>query len=206
MADNYIPLPVAELAVGKDVDSLAGSVVTYEGQALVDLSLLGRPHRQLVESYWEQCLRFWAQLARGEDPGAWIATERRLVEAQQTSKTDLVGEYEALIELGVWGSLIEELCGSEPEFDELVRRAAAANGRLSPGAEGEWVLEFATTDMAGWPDALGGGRSPGEMRRKVTVTVRHAKWRDRRTRRLTSGRVGAEELWPRPPTLIFAPT
>jgi hypothetical protein len=52
--------------------------------------------------------------------------------------------------------------------------------------------------MVEWPTALGGPAAPNELHRHVKIVANHAKWRDRKVRRLVRVEVSCDEVWPDP--------
>lgn len=151
-----------------------------------------------IAAYWAECGEFWQRLDRGEEPGAYMAVRREVLSARQRDNQDLTEELAALEEMAGIGTVISAVLDAAPDLEECGKAAAGAGGRLWHGEKGEVCVRFewGRDDVAYWPEALGGGFSPGEMSRAITVIAKHAAWRDRRARRLIRVEVEANELWP----------
>jgi hypothetical protein len=103
---------------------------------------------------------------------------------QISSGEDLPGLREVLREL-----LEREV--NDVKLQSLVR---ALGGSVS--REGNETAVTVYFDRAvGWPVEWGGEWSPEEVRRSVYLRANHARWRDRRNRRLVEYRVSLEEIW-----------
>lgn len=125
----------------------------------------------------------------GSDPPI---VERRVVDVKQTvvnnRKMDLGPYLDALLLVPVVSELVEYVTGSQPNVKEVTGLAELAGGQAEQVAAGSGNVWQVTVPLTGknvaWPSELGGPSRPGEEKRWVVITVRHAAWRDRRTRRL----------------------
>ena len=143
--------------------------------------------------YWAATRQLWARLQAGEAADA-VKVLHPLRSAEQSTakgaRRDLHDELQALQLVPACAPLLH-LLDPTPDVDALA-------------AHGEVAVNDATTTMsitaeAGvFPLALGGPPRPGEQHRHIEVTASHARWRDRRARRMTCVNVTAVELWPDP--------
>ncbi len=112
-------------------------------------------------------------------------------------RSDLAHVLEATQGVQLLGWVLESLCGTTPDYAEILRKASVWDARL----EQDGVRSVLTLDIPsakGWPDALGGSQGLRELKRRITIETNHAKWRDRRVRRLVRVLVEADELWADP--------
>lgn len=199
-----VPAAVADLAVDAGLLSAEQAVQcgrTVGERVELDLGLLHSSNPDAARwcgQYWDTCQRFWDDLADGHRDGAWVMTERTLVDVAQRDSSDhgrqdLRDELAALETIGPLAAIVDAVCGADVDETTL-------NIHTS-----DWTRDGAVTtvrcrlDRQGlWPAALGGMPSSGEIARIVTLTVRHAAWRDRKVRRLVAVHVAAVELWPDP--------
>jgi len=170
----------------------------------VDLDSLERLQPELglrAARYWQRCREFWDTYADGATAGPAVLVERRIVAARQSDtrqgRVDLTTHLAALEATPVIGALVSELTGARPDFEDLASRSAPLTvTHCSSGDETVVIAEFPARHD--FDTALGGAHSRGELRRKFRLTVNHAKWRDRRVRRLVAVEIDAVELWPDP--------
>lgn len=147
---------------------------------------------------------FWRALQTGTAAGAAYTLVRRtlMTHVQSTAKKDrrdLVEVYEALTGVAVLSDIVDELTAAEPDLDALAGLLdAAGGGQVLPAEAGAVAVQVLLDPNGALPDVLGGVRMPGEVRRVLTLTARHAAWRDRRVRRLARVEVAADEMWPDP--------
>lgn len=105
-------------------------------------------------------------------------------------------ELDALDAIPGAGPLGTALTAPTPDLDTLRRLGVGCAGELTiDGIRGTWHSHH---HPRGWPAALGGAPSPGEVARLLDVRVSWASWRDRRARRLVAVRSAAIQRWPRP--------
>jgi hypothetical protein len=207
-----VPAFLISVVVGNVDDTLAALLRPCGRQVgdrvEVDLDLLadaGRPDlAALLRGYWESCREFWAVWERGESPGEYIALRREVTRDTQrntkTVKRDLAGHLDALEALPTIGVLVSAMTDSAPEWDAIV--AAGQPFQLSVERDGDRTWASFWVENAGvWARELGGKRSLGEVRRCLKLRIEHAKWRDRRVRRLAEVIVEVEEVWPMPARL-----
>lgn len=128
---------------------------------------------------------------------------RTLVDAAQADsvaagRVDLNTAFHALSSLpGGAGDFFHELLSADPDPKVLKRLSAAFNGSFTFEPDGR--QSTATLHFRGgedWPEPLGGTWTSERMR-TITVNCRYAKWRDRRTRRLTRVVVDAIDIIPK---------
>lgn len=168
----------------EDVTDAAGCVITSRDSALAQ--------------YWYRCQRFWLQVDRRIDPGRWVAIRRNITTQQQGTRSDLISSYEALRTVPIVGRIIEELLNHPQEETVLQTLAGDMPLQLLGEEDGAqtWRMICAKESWPVWADILGGGYGPGETAREIEITVRYAKWRDRRVRRLVRVSTFAHEVWP----------
>lgn len=203
----------AALAWPASVDRrLLDEAIRHSGvPAFVDLEAVGQLAGEDValrlDDYAAGCERFWDRIRRRGPDGAgdYVVVHRLLRSVRQRDdaggRCDLVDETHALAELPGIADAAAALLGDTPNTDALDRWCAIVGGRWS--YDGPTVVVELETDMdVPWPDALGGPRGSGEVRRILRLVGRHASWRDRRSRRLLAFSARAEELWPDPEALL----
>lgn len=106
------------------------------------------------------------------------------------SKLDLPDELAALGLMPGVRDVVDIMTSPTVDVDALEDLAAAFDGHVrTDGSLTEVVLRV--TSAQPWPDALAGPADSSERGRILTLTARHAGWRDRRVRRLTGVRVQA---------------
>lgn len=190
-----VPLPAAELWYGER--GLEGLDAVAKG-GIVRLSDLPPQERKGLGEYWEKCQQFWADLDAGREPGPWLAVQRQIVDARQRRGEDLVDELEALLRVGAFGSVVEYFCDNDPDPEKVLRLATDVGGELNDTKLGRELTLVVDGELV-WDEVLGGPAGPGEWSRTFRLEVSHAKWRDRRARRLISVQVYADEVWPAVP-------
>lgn len=166
---------------------------------------LGERHAAALEAYWGECRRFWARMRSGTAAGPFVATRRVLVDATQDtgrSKRDLGNELNALLACPAAAPVAELLLDATLAVPALERAVATNGGVLDvPAAPGDPASATLLVSGVGCPPELGGFPSIGEVRRFVTISARHASWRDNRRRRLARVTVRVDEVWPHPNTV-----
>lgn len=155
-----------------------------------------------LESYHVRTSELWSRVAAGRAAGQrYVVTRRALVEhAQVTAKVgrrDLGDVFEDIVSAGELGEVLNELTGAEPDEAALRSLVRSAGGTLSRD-DGVWTASVPMSSAVAWPVSLGGVALLCEVSRSVTLTVRHAAWRDRRVRRLAKVEVHVDELWADP--------
>ncbi len=134
--------------------------------------------------------------------GRSFALVRRTV-AEHTQRDDGNGRSDLshIVEQAKGVSLLswitDSLCGANPDYVDILRKASVWDAQL----EQDGVRSVLTLDIPsakGWPDVLGGSQGVRELKRRITIETNHAKWRDRRVRRLVRVLVESDELWADP--------
>jgi hypothetical protein len=152
-------------------------------------------------AYWERCRDFWDTYAAGHAAGHAVRIDRRVAYSRQSDtrngRVDLTGELAALEALPLLGPLVTELTGASPSRGDLDSRYAPLIVTTTTNGD-ETVVTAEFPARQDFPSALGGPHSRGELARRFRLTVNHAKWRDRRVRRLVCVDVEAIEIWPDP--------
>jgi hypothetical protein len=165
-------------------------------------SSLGDDIAEDIARWDARCRRFNSRLSARTDLGPWISLRRPLLAARQredgTTKVVLRDEYDALSALAGVGTAVDTALEAEPDRDRLALLCAQAGGVLHAVDNGVNQLEFPVEGRTIWPLALGGPSTANEFTRWITVTTRHAAWRDRKLRRLTAVDIDVEEVWPDP--------
>ena len=150
--------------------------------------------------YWDRCRVFWDRFAAGESGLVGLTVERELARDRQSTshadRRDLVEAVEALEAQPSLASVVATALGNEPDWDALRSLGAV----VEAGAKDTTVVTYTYRGRQDWPVLLGGLPSRGELARTFTFVVSHAKWRDRRNRRLVEFAVAAAEIWPDPQT------
>jgi hypothetical protein len=191
-----LPVTVAALVLGEHAAALAPCGRRLGARVELDLAsareVVGDETVGRLEAYWDAAREYWAGGAHGG-----VVVRRRIVSARQRDgrdgKVDLARELDALDEIGL-DAACDALLGTAPDVDAL-----AGIGGIAVVEQGESrTVVTATLSSPVWPDALGGVPGVGEVAREVTLVAAHAKWRDRRVRRLVAVEVVSVELWPDP--------
>ena len=137
----------------------------------------------------------------GVENAPYAVVRRTLVSVAQSDTSsgrhDLTQELRDARSIPVLGDLLEQICSSSPDFQDVIRRAAA--WKCSVSEDGNLsVVKLEIGAAKGWAETWGGSFAENELRRLVTITVSHAAWRDRRVRRLVSVVVERDEIWADP--------
>lgn len=157
----------------------------------------------ILEAYGHQCDRLWDDYVSGRAGIPYVVVRRMLTQhAQVTGKTgrrDLNAVYTVLESVPALAGALDVLTAPELDVDRARAVVAGANGELQVEV-GVAHAAFTLEGRHALPEALGGVPYPNEFARIVTLSIRHAAWRDRRVRRLGSVRIDVDELWadPRP--------
>lgn len=205
-----IPIAAASMLLAARPDlreALRSHGVAMGARAEVDLAAVERESPELahaLRTYQGQNKRTWARIAAGNfEDTEHVVTRRTLVErAQVTGKVgraDLGDILEDLLlsDAGL-SQVLEELLCAEPDEQLLTRTVRDAEGSITRSDAGTWVVTAPLRGRSAWPESLGGVQQPTEIDRRVTMTARHAAWRDRRTRRLARASIEIDELWANP--------
>ena len=136
----------------------------------------------------------WCEKASREFP-VTVVTE--LYRDHQTytsgSKKDLHEAYQTLVGWADIGQSVETILGSDAEQARV--EAEQFGWDVDMSVPGLMTLTY-TAPGGGWPDLFGGAKKPCEKHRQLTLGVRHAKWRDRKVRRLVDVKVESVSIWP----------
>lgn len=90
--------------------------------------------------------------------------------------------------------ILRELLERDVNVTKLGELVTSMGGHLDRDGN-ETTLTVFFDRAVGWPAEWGGEWSPVEVRRCVVLKANHARWRDRRNRRLVALSVRAEEIW-----------
>lgn len=148
--------------------------------------------------YLRKMRRFHYLLGCGEEPGAWIITERTVVDQAQVpsgkDRRDLGEVVEAFDAESECRGIVEAALAGELDRAGIER----LGGTVLEHGDDSSTVEFVVEGSRNWPDALGGAGGSGEIERRFTLHVRRAAWRDRRVRRLARVVAVALEIQPDP--------
>lgn len=154
-----------------------------------------------LSQYWTACQQLWEDLRHGAATGSYVMVSRSVHRATQQNskkaKVDLTGELAACADIPEVADIVNALTDPDPDEVLLASLAEQVNGSFNSSAGALSVSVHATGALT-WPQLLGGVSWPGEVRRSLTLTAKHAPWRDRRVRRLWRVSVDVEEVWPDP--------
>lgn len=154
---------------------------------------------QRAARYWERCRTFWDLVAQGERPTNGLHVERALVSHRQSTTTsdrrDLNEVIDVLDGIPVVSDIVDHALSAKPDWAALGRSGLTTEIEQRDDVT---VISFLYPGRHEWDALLGGVCSRGEVGRRVQIVVSHAKWRDRRSRRLVSVDVFAREVWPDP--------
>lgn len=158
---------------------------------------------QALELYQSQTERLWARAASGAGSGErYVTTRRRVADHHQVTGTagraDLREVFDAVEGLPQIGAVLQVATDTDPVLEDLSEQVGTLDGEVTCPAPGVVVLEVPLVGVAAWPEQLGGPPTPTEIGRTLVLTVRHARWRDRRVRRLARVEVFVEELFADP--------
>jgi hypothetical protein len=208
--ERTITVPAAEVSAyvtlsGADVDLDAlGACGRFVGARVeCDLSMaaatIGADFADRLAEWHNACTKLARDVAAGTAAGEYAVTVRSLVAARQTDgkqgRSDLGDELDALDSIAGIGPLVADALSADPDWEAVVAQGAPYEVSVERDGNDTTVRFVVDADIV-WPDALGGIGAPNELARHVTVRLNHARWRDRRVRRLVAVDVTAEELWP----------
>lgn len=97
-------------------------------------------------------------------------------------KHDLSDEFSDLSSHPLTSAVTAALLAKDPPMDAIAQLTSALDGSMD--VNGDEVRVTVTLPLGTYPETLGGAPWPGETARVITLTARHAKWRDRQVRRL----------------------
>lgn len=204
---KLVPLLVRDLALDASEQALVSSCGVRVGRNIeVDLDAVAQTEPRLAArmvEYFEQCSLFWDRYAAGEEAGEAVMARRLLLCAVQSDRpggrSDLAEEVELLAALPGVGGVIEEILSADPDLDRISRDSLRLGVSMKHDAKRNMLRVAVRMPARGyWDRALGGAHSRGETHRVLELRVSHAKWRDRKSRRLVEMKVWAEEVWPEP--------
>lgn len=199
-----LPLPVLEIvAPGFSTEAkfqelgleINGNLeVDMEALALLDLSLA-----QKAQNYWESTRSFYDALAVETPNLKAIETEREILNVKQLdtvgARVDLKAEFTELIALPFYGDLIKSALKKEVDWTFLSGEIKALGGAIEK-FDTTTIITFTLPGRTNWSATLGGEYSRGEIKREFKITINHAKWRDRKIRRLQALAISVIEIWP----------
>jgi hypothetical protein len=184
-------IPLVAVALHASVDEAVLKTVQWTGShgeiALGDLEAAkGAEFAELMQDYWARTQALWREAS-----GEGVIVRRPVLRARQTDgkegRLDLAVELDALALIPLGEAMCGALLDAETHLEGL---DTTQQGAVT-------TLRFSVRSHE-WPDALGGPPSPGEITRHIELSANHAKWRDRRLRRLCAVAVDVEELWAAP--------
>ena len=199
-----LPLPVLEiLAPGFSSEAkfqdlgleVNGNLeVDMEALALLDLSLAEK-----AQKYWESTRSFYDALGAEVPNLQAIETEREILNVKQLdtvgARVDLKAEFTELIALPFYGELVKTALKKDVDWSFLSGEIKALGGSMEQ-FDTTTIITFTLPGRTNWTKILGGEYSRGEIKREFKITINHAKWRDRKIRRLQALSITAVEIWP----------
>lgn len=163
-----------------------------------ELAIFSPELSERCNAYWAACRRFWDDIAAGSSRRDGVETRRVLAESRQTDsrqgRSDLTSELDAF-SAGDFAGLVEQLTGTRVDWDALGANPFVESV-VRDGDSSTVTLMY--SGRGSWDEVLGGGCSRAETGRRFVLGLSHAKWRDRRVRRVVSLSVEAVEIWPNP--------
>lgn len=143
----------------------------------------------------EQVRRDWLCGVGGRP---YVLVSREVCHAKESDskdgRTDLGKQISSGEDLPGLREVLRELLEREVSYTNLESLVRSLGGSVA--REGNETIVTVFFDRAvGWPVEWGGEWSPEEVRRSVYLRANHARWRDRRNRRLVEYRVSLEEIW-----------
>jgi hypothetical protein len=190
MNETTVPLTAATLCLADDalVRSCAvrlGNKVEVSLEAVKETA--GAEAAERLSNYWRAATQMWSS-----GKGRAVLVRRPLVQVAQKDgkegRVELAAELAALELIPEGDALVEALLGPAVQPDQLT----------SVETNGNETSVTVTRRMVEWPTALGGPAAPNELHRHVKIVANHAKWRDRKVRRLVRVEVSCDEVWPDP--------
>lgn len=147
------------------------------------------------EHYMQRNQEMWRALAAGT-ARPYVQTRRTLARHRQSTtkgaKTDLREVFAELQSFEPLASLLETSTGPQQTSRQELRALGADHVALAADST---LLRVDLEPHQLLPDSLGGAPTYSEVGRHITVTARHAPWRDRRVRRLAAVDVEVTEIW-----------
>lgn len=204
LSQDSLPVVLLELlSPGFTADPTYASLGVEVGKSVeVDMRKLAIINENLTRqafTYYQKCRDFYDKLSIGTPGITALETERTLISAKQLDtnkiRADLKEECKLLVKLPLFGELIKKLLSNNPDFSTL-STSFTNSGAIFKRDGLISFLEFSLPGRESWPLELGGVNSRGELTRVFTLTVSHAPWRDRKSRRLISLGISTIELWP----------
>lgn len=200
----FMPVPPAVPAiVFDDPEGIHRNYTTVGGDGRVwcDLAALAEAgfvaEAAMAADYHTKTMQWRKELHIGGRGDAVVADTVLFSAVQVSAGPDRKDLGEELAELlggpTTTAGLFEELTSADPNLDGLAERARELGGILDSGDKTTVELPWSVDS-----DPFGGAATDAEIARRLKVEVVHAKWRDRRARRLARVEVWARQLWPVP--------
>jgi hypothetical protein len=175
-----------------------------EGGVALDSDALGEASPELLlrlQHFWQESQAVLRDHLGGVGGRPFAVVRRVLVEHVQkddtSGRSDLAHVLEAADTVSLLDWVLDGMCSTNPAYPDILRRASVWSAQLEQdGVRSVLTLEIPSTK--GWPAVLGGSQGTRELKRRITIETNHAKWRDRRVRRLMRVLVEADELWADP--------
>lgn len=193
------PTYLAEVAAGDAADLLTPYGRQFGRRVEVDLQLLAADEPGLarhIERYLAQVEAF-----RRRPSGDYLALQVPLTSARQQDgrdgKVDLTGELEAL-EGSVIAPVAETLLAGELDLHLLRTLGACHRIEVETPGPARTACHLTVSGTRAWDRLLGGAAGPDEVARLITIEANHARWRDRKVRRLVAVHTSAAVVIPRP--------
>lgn len=202
--NNYLPLLYLELSnPGFSLDQRFKDIAFTAGNQIeIDMDQLARIDSALAESalsYYNSTLNFFEKLASGKPDEDALEIQRVIVDVKQLDtnkeRSDLRSEFNSLIKLPIYGDLIKSALKKDVNWHLLSKDIEALGGSIAQDGL-TTIIKFSIPSRVVWDKSLGGEFSRGEISRDFELTINHAKWRDRKIRRLQALKISATEIWP----------
>lgn len=171
-------------ALSSLADATDGGEKTGEGAELASL----------LDDFVDETRQVASDAENGIGGREYVLARRRLGAWQQTDKgtKEVLDEHLACVPSQL-ASLLKEACGSQPDWDEVSGQVVA----FEHDGSDTWLVAYFEAD-GDTAQVWGGPVGELEVRRVATIRVNHARWRDRRSRRLVRVIVEADERWADP--------
>lgn len=175
-----IPLSTASAYMLQTQKDITSGLVKIGNAKEIETNKLDETTKKELEKYYQLD-------KQGTAPTVLI--KRTITHSKQKAgsrggRKDLKEEYEALKELNPTEPLIQTLLSPNPDAEQIKKTLGVIGGTLEH--DGNTTTMTINLDPGyNWHTTLGGQPTKHEIKRTLIIVANHAKWRDRKLRRLS---------------------
>ena len=174
-------------------------VVPFGYRWEVDLHQLPPVAAESLAGWFTVVKQFWRLGGPRTTPSfTTVRTDVAYVEvANSVDRADLGWLVDDLVLIPGLAPVVREATSSHPDWDTVAALVTPLGGTVTPDGNTTRITTHIPLSTA-VPHSLGGLPLIGQTSRELVMAVNHAKWRNRRARRLTKVSMKVTDAWPRP--------